>query len=78
MFPFQLGQRKQSSIRSSDEIHLNSLNNPPRQYQVKKFIFKQNQEVVELADWQFWIYVKQHELKINPQTLYISEINAMI
>ncbi|KFV59257.1 Short transient receptor potential channel 6, partial [Tyto alba] len=46
MFPFQLGQRKQSSIRSSDEIHLNSLNNPPRQYQkimkrlIKRYVLK--------------------------------------
>uniref|UniRef100_A0A8D0FXY3 Transient receptor potential cation channel subfamily C member 6 n=1 Tax=Strix occidentalis caurina TaxID=311401 RepID=A0A8D0FXY3_STROC len=45
-FPFQLGQRKQSSIRSSDEIHLNSLNNPPRQYQkimkrlIKRYVLK--------------------------------------
>ncbi|XP_009986432.1 PREDICTED: short transient receptor potential channel 6 isoform X1 [Tauraco erythrolophus] len=42
----QLGQRKQSSIRSSDEIHLNSLNNPPRQYQkimkrlIKRYVLK--------------------------------------
>uniref|UniRef100_A0A8C9ML04 Transient receptor potential cation channel subfamily C member 6 n=1 Tax=Serinus canaria TaxID=9135 RepID=A0A8C9ML04_SERCA len=41
-----LGQRKQSSIRSSDEIHLNSLNNPPRQYQkimkrlIKRYVLK--------------------------------------
>ncbi|XP_032053899.1 short transient receptor potential channel 6 isoform X1 [Aythya fuligula] len=46
MFQFQLGQRKQSSIRSSDEIHLNSLNNPPRQYQkimkrlIKRYVLK--------------------------------------
>ncbi|KFW80041.1 Short transient receptor potential channel 6, partial [Manacus vitellinus] len=38
--------RKQSSIRSSDEIHLNSLNNPPRQYQkimkrlIKRYVLK--------------------------------------
>jgi len=45
MFPFQLGQRKQSSIRSSDEIHLNSLNNPPRQYQVKtSLLLKKNKK----------------------------------
>uniref|UniRef100_A0A8C0BMM4 Transient receptor potential cation channel subfamily C member 6 n=1 Tax=Buteo japonicus TaxID=224669 RepID=A0A8C0BMM4_9AVES len=37
---------KQSSIRSSDEIHLNSLNNPPRQYQkimkrlIKRYVLK--------------------------------------
>ncbi|XP_064361172.1 short transient receptor potential channel 6 [Dromaius novaehollandiae] len=42
----KLGQRKQSSIRSSDEIHLNSLNNPPRQYQkimkrlIKRYVLK--------------------------------------
>ncbi|XP_025929569.1 short transient receptor potential channel 6 isoform X1 [Apteryx rowi] len=42
----ELGQRKQSSIRSSDEIHLNSLNNPPRQYQkimkrlIKRYVLK--------------------------------------
>ncbi|KAJ7404889.1 transient receptor potential cation channel subfamily C member 6 [Willisornis vidua] len=41
-----LGQRKQSSIRSSDEINLNSLNNPPRQYQkimkrlIKRYVLK--------------------------------------
>uniref|UniRef100_A0A8C5ICE2 Transient receptor potential cation channel subfamily C member 6 n=1 Tax=Junco hyemalis TaxID=40217 RepID=A0A8C5ICE2_JUNHY len=41
-----LDQRKQSSIRSSDEIHLNSLNNPPRQYQkimkrlIKRYVLK--------------------------------------
>ncbi|NP_001166503.1 short transient receptor potential channel 6 [Cavia porcellus] len=29
----QLGQNKQSSIRSSEDFHLNSFNNPPRQYQ---------------------------------------------
>uniref|UniRef100_A0A663LQH6 Transient receptor potential cation channel subfamily C member 6 n=1 Tax=Athene cunicularia TaxID=194338 RepID=A0A663LQH6_ATHCN len=46
IFLFQLGQRKQSSIRSSDEIHLNSLNNPPRQYQkimkrlIKRYVLK--------------------------------------
>uniref|UniRef100_A0A8B9FJB2 Transient receptor potential cation channel subfamily C member 6 n=1 Tax=Amazona collaria TaxID=241587 RepID=A0A8B9FJB2_9PSIT len=44
--PHPLGQRKQSSIRSSDEIHLNSLNNPPRQYQkimkrlIKRYVLK--------------------------------------
>ncbi|KFP70299.1 Short transient receptor potential channel 6, partial [Acanthisitta chloris] len=38
--------KKQSSIRSSDEIHLNSLNNPPRQYQkimkrlIKRYVLK--------------------------------------
>ncbi|KFO72865.1 Short transient receptor potential channel 6, partial [Cuculus canorus] len=37
---------KQSSIRSSDEVHLNSLNNPPRQYQkimkrlIKRYVLK--------------------------------------
>ncbi|XP_032298080.1 short transient receptor potential channel 6 isoform X2 [Coturnix japonica] len=42
----KLGQRKQSSIRSSDEIHLNSFNNPPRQYQkimkrlIKRYVLK--------------------------------------
>lgn len=42
----KLDQRKQSSIRSSDEIHLNSLNNPPRQYQkimkrlIKRYVLK--------------------------------------
>uniref|UniRef100_A0A803XKW0 Transient receptor ion channel domain-containing protein n=1 Tax=Meleagris gallopavo TaxID=9103 RepID=A0A803XKW0_MELGA len=42
----KLGQRKQSSIRTSDEIHLNSLNNPPRQYQkimkrlIKRYVLK--------------------------------------
>uniref|UniRef100_A0A8C6YZQ2 Transient receptor potential cation channel subfamily C member 6 n=1 Tax=Nothoprocta perdicaria TaxID=30464 RepID=A0A8C6YZQ2_NOTPE len=42
----QLDQRKQSSVRSSDEIHLNSLNNPPRQYQkimkrlIKRYVLK--------------------------------------
>ncbi|XP_053912475.1 short transient receptor potential channel 6 isoform X2 [Cuculus canorus] len=42
----KLGQRKQSSIRSSDEVHLNSLNNPPRQYQkimkrlIKRYVLK--------------------------------------
>ncbi|KAF2985455.1 hypothetical protein EK904_000116 [Melospiza melodia maxima] len=46
MILFQLDQRKQSSIRSSDEIHLNSLNNPPRQYQkimkrlIKRYVLK--------------------------------------
>ncbi|XP_026248262.1 short transient receptor potential channel 6 isoform X3 [Urocitellus parryii] len=29
----QLGHNKQSSIRSSEDFHLNSFNNPPRQYQ---------------------------------------------
>uniref|UniRef100_A0A7M4G0K2 Transient receptor potential cation channel subfamily C member 6 n=1 Tax=Crocodylus porosus TaxID=8502 RepID=A0A7M4G0K2_CROPO len=41
-----LGQSKQSSIRSSDGLHLNSLNNPPRQYQkimkrlIKRYVLK--------------------------------------
>uniref|UniRef100_A0A8D0HJK6 Transient receptor potential cation channel subfamily C member 6 n=1 Tax=Sphenodon punctatus TaxID=8508 RepID=A0A8D0HJK6_SPHPU len=43
---FQLGQSKQSSLRSSDDLHLNSLSNPPRQYQkimkrlIKRYVLK--------------------------------------
>ncbi|KFQ11433.1 Short transient receptor potential channel 6, partial [Haliaeetus albicilla] len=43
---YTVNNRKQSSIRSSDEIHLNSLNNPPRQYQkimkrlIKRYVLK--------------------------------------
>ncbi|KFP62484.1 Short transient receptor potential channel 6, partial [Cariama cristata] len=43
---YTINNRKQSSIRSSDEIHLNSLNNPPRQYQkimkrlIKRYVLK--------------------------------------
>uniref|UniRef100_A0A8U8B762 Uncharacterized protein n=1 Tax=Geospiza parvula TaxID=87175 RepID=A0A8U8B762_GEOPR len=46
LYILTLDQRKQSSIRSSDEIHLNSLNNPPRQYQkimkrlIKRYVLK--------------------------------------
>ncbi|XP_074837776.1 short transient receptor potential channel 6 isoform X2 [Carettochelys insculpta] len=42
----RLGQSKQSSIRSSDDLHLNSLSNPPRQYQkimkrlIKRYVLK--------------------------------------
>ncbi|XP_004385925.1 short transient receptor potential channel 6 isoform X2 [Trichechus manatus latirostris] len=42
----QLGHSKQSSIRSSEDFHLNSFNNPPRQYQkimkrlIKRYVLK--------------------------------------
>ncbi|XP_038617812.1 short transient receptor potential channel 6 isoform X1 [Tachyglossus aculeatus] len=42
----QLGHRKQSSIRSSEDLHLNSLNSPPGQYQkimkrlIKRYVLK--------------------------------------
>uniref|UniRef100_K7G1L8 Transient receptor potential cation channel subfamily C member 6 n=1 Tax=Pelodiscus sinensis TaxID=13735 RepID=K7G1L8_PELSI len=54
----QIGQSKQSSIRSTDDLHLNSLSNPPRQYQkimkrlIKRYVLKaqidkENDEVNE-------------------------------
>ncbi|CAM4355284.1 unnamed protein product [Lepidochelys olivacea] len=54
----KLGQSKQSSIRSTDDLHLNSLSNPPRQYQkimkrlIKRYVLKaqinkENDEVNE-------------------------------
>ncbi|XP_050796798.1 short transient receptor potential channel 6 isoform X5 [Gopherus flavomarginatus] len=42
----KLGQSKQSSIRSADDLHLDSLSNPPRQYQkimkrlIKRYVLK--------------------------------------
>ncbi|XP_043851591.1 short transient receptor potential channel 6 isoform X2 [Dromiciops gliroides] len=42
----KLGHSKQSSIRSSEDLHLNSFNNPPRQYQkimkrlIKRYVLK--------------------------------------
>ncbi|XP_006887386.1 PREDICTED: short transient receptor potential channel 6 isoform X3 [Elephantulus edwardii] len=42
----QLGHSKQSSIRSSEDFHLNSFNNPPRKYQkimkrlIKRYVLK--------------------------------------
>uniref|UniRef100_A0A674IJ48 Transient receptor potential cation channel subfamily C member 6 n=1 Tax=Terrapene triunguis TaxID=2587831 RepID=A0A674IJ48_9SAUR len=42
----RLGQSKQSSIRSTDDLHLDSLSNPPRQYQkimkrlIKRYVLK--------------------------------------
>ncbi|XP_053871574.1 short transient receptor potential channel 6 isoform X3 [Malaclemys terrapin pileata] len=42
----KLGQSKQSSIRSTDDLHLDSLSNPPRQYQkimkrlIKRYVLK--------------------------------------
>ncbi|KAM9221957.1 short transient receptor potential channel 6 isoform 3-T3 [Dugong dugon] len=42
----QLGQSKESSIRSSEDFHLNSFSNPPRQYQkimkrlIKRYVLK--------------------------------------
>ncbi|XP_074072641.1 short transient receptor potential channel 6-like [Macrotis lagotis] len=42
----KLGHSKQSSIRSSEDLHLNSFNNPPKQYQkimkrlIKRYVLK--------------------------------------
>ncbi|XP_039367960.1 short transient receptor potential channel 6 isoform X1 [Mauremys reevesii] len=42
----KLGQSKQSSLRSADDLHLDSLSNPPRQYQkimkrlIKRYVLK--------------------------------------